>query len=72
MPVMKSIAAKTQALSAGRTRIVASALASMRIEGLELDSRAAADFVALQAGSVSSAELRERFLQRYTKQASAR
>lgn len=53
-----------------RKRILASAMASMRIEGLVLDTPATSDFDALQAGALSNAELRERLLERYTRRAS--
>ena len=52
-------------------RALASALASQRIEGLELAPRAAAEFRALAEGGLSVSDLRQRLLDHYTKRACA-
>lgn len=71
MTVAKTPLAKPGSTMPNRARIVASAMASMQIEGLDLDARSVSDFAALQAGALSSTELRKRLLKRYSKQASA-
>jgi hypothetical protein len=48
-------------------RILASAVASLRIEGLELDARSISDFQALASGKVSTSALRSQLLSRYSK-----
>ena len=48
-------------------KILASALGSFKIEGLELDIRSASEFRDLENGSVSASELRRRLLSRYSK-----
>ncbi|WP_409201370.1 antitoxin VbhA family protein [Paracoccus aurantius] len=45
--------------------LIRSAIASQKIEGLELYARARADFTELEAGRVSLADLRARILGRY-------
>ncbi|WP_155097301.1 antitoxin VbhA family protein [Paracoccus aestuariivivens] len=45
--------------------LIASASASQRIEGLEIDAQARADFIEFEAGRVSLADLRVRILGRY-------
>ncbi|MGB0159809.1 MAG: hypothetical protein ACPF9P_12920, partial [Thalassovita mediterranea] len=57
MPAHKVVAKKRLSVSMAPQRILASALASQRIEGLELDTRDAAEFSALAAGKMSSADL---------------
>lgn len=67
MRVMKISNIKSQAGLKTSKRILASAVASLRIEGLELDSRSTADFRALETGSLSTSDLRNRLLTRYSK-----
>ena len=69
MPALKVVAKKRLSVSLAPKRILASALASQRIEGLELDTRTAAEFSALAAGKMSAADLRQRLLNRYAKPA---
>ncbi|MFG6082582.1 hypothetical protein ACEUZ9_003231 [Paracoccus litorisediminis] len=45
--------------------LIASAIASQKIEGLDLDAQAHADITAFEAGRVSLADLRARILGRY-------
>ena len=67
MPALKVVAKKRLSVSLAPQRILASALASQRIEGLELDTRAAAEFSALAAGKMNATDLRQRLLNRYAK-----
>ena len=50
-----------------RRRAIRSAIASQEIEGLSLDERATADFQEFEEGTLSIAELRHRFLARYSR-----
>lgn len=57
--------------SAKTKRILASAIASQRIEGLELDPRSEADFKSLEMGTISAKNLKSLLMQRYSKTSSA-
>jgi len=48
-------------------KLIASAIASQKIEGLELDAQARADFTAFETGQVSLSDLRTRLVTRYRK-----
>ncbi|WP_444668625.1 antitoxin VbhA family protein [Cereibacter changlensis] len=52
--------------------MLASAVASQRIEGLELDAQSKRDFHALEGGELSASELRARLLSRYSKTGASR
>ena len=57
--------------SARTKRILASAIASQRIEGLELDPQAKADFKSLEMGTISAKNLKSLLMQRYSKTTNA-
>ncbi|TKA95423.1 hypothetical protein FAZ78_16950 [Cereibacter changlensis] len=57
---------------AERSRMLASAVASQRIEGLELDAQSKRDFHALEGGELSASELRARLLSRYSRTGASR
>jgi hypothetical protein len=67
MTMIKAFHSKPQGTTKKPQRILASAVASLRIEGLELDARSKADFQALASGKVSTSALRSQLLSRYSK-----
>lgn len=68
MPGTKTLSTKARKGSKmSPSEVLASAVASQRIEGLELDTQSIEDFKALEAGAVSASDLRKRLLARYSK-----
>lgn len=67
MTKTRAFKSRPQNTSQKPQRILASAVASLRIEGLELDARSQADFHALASGKVSTSALRSQLLSRYSK-----